>query len=66
MNKPDIESILLANWYFINCKYNGVDCDKSYDMSRKYLVMKINKVLTERSKKPRSTKTFFTNIFSFI
>ncbi len=61
MNKPDIESILLANWYLINCKKsNGVDCD-SVNIARKYLTTRINKALVER--KNRSTRASFLSYF---
>jgi hypothetical protein len=57
MNNSDIESILLANWYIVNCvKNNGVGCPKT-NAARKYLTMKINKALVEKSKKS-STKTY--------
>lgn len=57
MNNSDIESILLANWYFVNCvKNNGPKCPKK-GIARRYLTMKINKVLVDRSKN-QTTKTY--------
>lgn len=55
MNNSDIESILLANWYVVNCitKNNN----SKVDVVRKYLTMKINKALIERNKK-LSTKAY--------
>ena len=53
MSKPDVESILLANWYFINCKHDNKNCDKS-DIARKYLILRIRKALFERSKSNKS------------
>lgn len=55
MNNSDIESILLANWYVVNCVTQN---NKSkVNTARKYLTMKINKALVERNKKP-STKAY--------
>jgi hypothetical protein len=49
MDKQDIESILLANWYFIKCKFDSPKCDKT-EFARKFLVEKIKKVLKDRLK----------------
>jgi len=61
MNNSDIESILLANWYFINCiKSNDAKCKET---AKRYLTMKINKALVERSN-TQSTKAYsFLNYF---
>ena len=48
MNKADIDSILLANWYFTKCKIERPHCNKT-ELARKYLVNKINSVLNEKS-----------------
>ena len=62
MNKPDIESILLANWYLINCKKsNGIDCD-SINIARQYLTTRINKALIDR-KENRSIRASFLSYF---
>ena len=44
----DIDSILLANLYFVSCNCKG----KRYELARKYLTSKINKTLTNRNGKP--------------
>lgn len=47
-NKQDIDSILLANLYCINCqRQNNFGCQ---EVARKYLTRKINKALIEREK----------------
>lgn len=48
MNKADIDSILLANWYFTKLKIENPKCNKT-ELARKYLVKKINSVLNEKS-----------------
>jgi hypothetical protein len=48
MNKADIDSILLANWYFTKLKIENPKCNKT-ELARKYLVNKINSVLNEKS-----------------
>lgn len=53
--KKDIESILLANWYFTKCKIESPISDKT-ELARKYLVQKLNKVLSDRQVKS-SVKT---------
>jgi len=59
-NKADIDSILLANWYFINCK--KTDNFGCQDIARKYITLKIKKALSDR-KKNQSNRTFsFLNI----
>lgn len=60
-DKTDIDSILMANWYFINCKKtNGFGCQ---DVARKYLTLKINKTLSEREKIKSDRAFSFLNIF---
>jgi hypothetical protein len=49
MNKQDVDSILLANWYFIKCKMDSPS-DSKTELARKYLVAKIGKALIDRSK----------------
>jgi hypothetical protein len=48
MNKTDIDSILLANWYFTKCKIENPKCNKT-ELARKYLVDKVNSVLNKRT-----------------
>jgi len=60
-DKTDIDSILMINWYFINCKKtNGFGCQ---DVARKYLTLKINKTLSEREKIKSDRAFSFLNIF---
>ena len=42
--KKDIDSILLANYYFTKCKIENPISDKT-ELARKYLVQKLNKAL---------------------
>ena len=55
--KQDVDSILLANWYLIMCKVEKKPHSK-YELARKYLVTKISKALSERSK-IQSNKALF-------
>lgn len=57
MNKPEVESILLANLYLIKCKLDMNTGENKIDLARKFLTTKINKALVERScKKHQLTK----------
>ena len=47
MSKPEVDSILLANWYYTKCSLDKPTCEKT-QLAKKYLVNKINKALTER------------------
>lgn len=59
MRKQDIDSILLANWYFTKCKMESPASDKA-ELARKYLVTKVGKALIERTKlSSPSIKAFF-------
>jgi hypothetical protein len=60
--KQDVDSILLANYYFIKCKLENPLCNKT-ELARKYLSSKIKLALSERqSKKDNlSNKAFFIN-----
>lgn len=56
-DKTDIDSILLANLYCVNCqKINDFGCR---EVARKYLTLKINKALTNRKIKPVKAFSFF-------
>ena len=48
--KQDVDSILLANYYFIKCKVENPFCHKT-ELARKYLVAKIKGVLSDRKSK---------------
>jgi hypothetical protein len=53
MNKEVIDSILLANSYFIACKiqsHTNCNCPKT-DIARKYLFSKIQKALKDKKSK---------------
>jgi|LauGreDrversion4_2_1035121.scaffolds.fasta_scaffold273303_3 intergrase/recombinase len=60
MNKEEIESILLANWYFTTCRLCKPSCEKT-ELARKYLTDKIRKALTKKSQKTKLVKAL--NIF---
>lgn len=49
MKKEDIDSILLANWYFTKCRIESPSSDKT-ELARKYLTQKVNTALFERTK----------------
>jgi len=69
MDKTEIESILIANWYFTTCKLsvsNPQKCEKT-ELARKYLLNKIKKALTENRLKTKSVKAFsFISLLSSI
>ena len=56
--KPDVESILIANWYLTKCMIDNSDNDKK-DIARKYLFIKIQDALSERSKSKKKDLIFF-------
>ena len=51
--KQDVDSILLANYYFIKCKVEKPYCHKT-ELARKYLVAKIKGALSDRKSKLES------------
>jgi len=57
MNKTDIDSILLANWYFTKLKIENPKCNKT-ELARKYLVNKVNLVLNQRTELSKSFSFF--------
>jgi hypothetical protein len=69
MDKTEIESILVANWYFTSCKLSSShhNCEKT-QLAKKYLINKIKKALSEKSQiKTNSGKAFsFLSILSGI
>lgn len=59
MKKEDIDSILLANWYFTKCRIESPSSDKT-ELARKYLTQKVNRALFERTNnKSISGKAFY-------
>jgi hypothetical protein len=46
MEKQDIDSILLANFYFLKCRFDNPLCYKT-DLARRFLLRKIKKALTK-------------------
>ena len=44
MSKPEVDSILLANWYYTKCRLDKPTCEKT-QLAKKYLVNKILKKL---------------------
>ena len=54
MRKTEIDSILLVNWYFTNCKLAKPSCPKT-EMVRKYLLKKVSKALVNRENPNRVT-----------
>lgn len=54
MSKPEVDSILLANWYYTKCSLDKPTCEKT-KLAKSYLVNKIDKALTERMFKKRTT-----------
>ena len=57
MNKADIDSILLANWYFTKLKIENPSCRKT-ELARKYLVNKVNSVLNQRNELAKPVSIF--------
>jgi len=51
MSKQELESILLVNMYFTDCRLKRPTCAKT-DLVRKYLMKKIDKALVKREVKP--------------
>lgn len=49
MEKQDISSILLANFYFIKCRFENPSCPKT-ELARKFLIKKIRRALIKRIK----------------
>lgn len=57
--RPEIESILLANWYLTKCKIDSPQCSKT-ELARQYLTATIKKALFERkSQEKKSIKQSF-------
>lgn len=66
MKKQEIDSILLANWYLTKCQIESPSSDRT-ELARKYLVTKIDKVLTDRKRFTQSNPVkaflFLTQVF---
>lgn len=65
MSKPEVDSILLANWYYTKCSLDKPTCEKT-ELAKKYLVNKINKALTERMFQKRTLNPVKALIFLMI
>jgi hypothetical protein len=63
MNKQEIESILLANYYFTTCRLCKPSCEKT-ELARKYLTNRIRKALTEKSYKRTNSIKALSIIFT--
>lgn len=61
MRKTEIDSILLVNWYFTNCKLSRPLCPRT-EMFRKYLLKRVNKALV----KEEETTNLFSKAFVFL
>lgn len=48
MEKQDIESILLANCYLMQCKFLDPVCGKT-ELARRFLIRKIRKALEKKA-----------------
>jgi hypothetical protein len=55
MEKQDIDSILLANYYFLKCRFDNPLCYKT-DLARKFLLRKIRKALTKKTEKTEKSQ----------
>jgi hypothetical protein len=62
MSKEQMDSIIKANLYFVRCKFD-INCSKRTECARKYLNLKISKIL---SKKEKKEKVSYLSLFSFL
>jgi hypothetical protein len=46
-DKPEVDTILSANCYFLKCKFLEKNCSKS-ELARKYMTSLIKKALNQR------------------
>jgi hypothetical protein len=58
MRREDIDSILLANWYFTKCSIENPSSNKT-ELARKYLTQKVNKALFDRTIMSNSNKFLY-------
>ncbi len=63
MNKEEIDSILLANYYFTTCRLCKPSCEKT-ELARKYLTNRIRKALIEKSYKRTNSIKALSIIFT--
>lgn len=63
MDKEEIDSILLANYYFTTCRLCKPSCEKT-ELARKYLTNRIRKALTEKSYKRTNSIKALSIIFT--
>jgi hypothetical protein len=47
MEKQDVNSILLANFYFLKCRFENPSCPKT-ELARRFLIKKVRKALTKK------------------
>jgi hypothetical protein len=64
MSKEQIESILDANTYLIECKCSS-KCKKKYEYARRYLNLTVQKVLF-KPKKQKSSNIFLSLIYFIV
>jgi hypothetical protein len=56
-DKPEVNTILAANCYFLKCKLEN-NCEKS-ELARKYLTLLIKKTLTKRVENKINTSIIY-------
>jgi hypothetical protein len=56
-DKPEVDTILAANCYFLKCKLEN-NCEKS-ELARKYLTLLIKKTLTKRVENKINTSIIY-------
>ena len=47
IEKQEVNSILLANFYFLKCRFENPSCTKT-DLARRFLIRKIKKALSRK------------------
>ena len=63
--KQDVDSILLANWYLIKCKFDNPKCNNKTELARQYLVAKIRKALCDRTISSENVKSNKASFISY-
>ena len=64
MRNPEIDSILLINRHFTNCKLTNPFCPRT-EMFRKYLLKKVNKALVKKES-PHRMNYLMSKAFGFL